>query len=73
MLTYVMESHGQYVDALERKRKAAGVAQKQHEEKKRAAALIKQLQAKKAKVAQDAAAEAYRMDLEILQLRKDGK
>jgi len=70
MLSYVRGSHARYLLAMEEKRKTMSELEKQKASKKRAADAIKDLQAKKAKLVQDASVEAKKMDMEIAELKK---
>jgi len=63
-------AHSKYQDALERKRQAASDLDKRAAAKRKAADEIKTLLAKKATLAETAAQDARKLDLEIAELQK---
>ena len=70
LLKYVRGSNARYKAALEQKRLAASEEEKQLNARKRAADQIKVLKEKKARLMQDSAAEAHKIDFEIAELER---
>ena len=73
MLVDARAAHRRYVEALEKRRRAAAEHEKQAKAKKRIADEIMQLQVKKIKIEKEAAAESSRLDSEIGKLMKTQK
>jgi hypothetical protein len=70
MLQFVRGARGRYQDALERKRQAASDLDKRAASKRKADHDIKTLLAKKAVLAESAAQDARKLDMEIAELKK---
>jgi len=70
MMQFVRGAHGRYQEALERKRQSAADNDKRAAEKRKAAQQIKTLLTKKALLAESAAQDSKKIDMEIAELKK---